>query len=126
MSRDDDGCGRGDRRRRLVFRDPWTAGRIYRSGEAVPHERSRYVAPHLNQNDPPPSANRTLVAARGDQGAAGAVGARGAGSGLRVSPAGEVTDIDRGSGGTDLKVLSPPPGGEITFQALGAGAIHVA
>jgi hypothetical protein len=61
----------------LHFREEWSAGSIYRPGEAVPYNGSSYVAIHWNQNDPPPSSNWAQIASRGDAGPAGAPGAAG-------------------------------------------------
>jgi hypothetical protein len=61
----------------LRFRDAWTAGSIYRPGDAVPYQGSSYVAIHWNQNDPPPSANWATIASKGDAGPAGPAGAQG-------------------------------------------------
>ena len=101
----------------LHFREAWTAGSIYRPGEAVPYNGSSYVALHLNQNDPPPSGNWALIASKGDAGPAGPAGAVGP-----QGPAGQVVD----AGGNDVfatqSFLDPGQGafdpGGVEFAAL--------
>lgn len=46
----------------IRFRDGWSAGSIYRPGNAVPYNGSSYVAIHWNQNDPPASCNWATMA----------------------------------------------------------------
>ncbi len=63
MSRDD--CGECSDKQcgRIRFRETWSEGGIYRPGDPIPLNGSRYVAIYPNQNDPPPSPNWALLAA---------------------------------------------------------------
>jgi len=65
------------------------------------------VALHLNTNDPPPSGNWALIAAKGDAGPAGAAGAQG--------PPGAAGT----AGGTEVYAVTAPGPNGIGFQPEG-------
>ncbi len=101
----------------LHFREEWTAGSIYRPGEAVPYNGSSYVAIHWNQNDPPPSGNWAQIASKGDAGPAGAAGAAGPAGPQGPAGASTGTDVYSTSSLTDpVGILFVPDG--IDFAAL--------
>jgi hypothetical protein len=114
----------------LHFREAWSAGSIYRPGEAVPYNGSSYVALHLNQNDPPPSGNWALIASKGEAGPAGSAGATGPqgpagkageGGGNDVFVTQQFINQDQGPftpGGVEFAALSLSSGSYVVFVAL--------
>jgi hypothetical protein len=117
----------------LHFREEWTAGSIYRPGEAVPYNGSSYVAIHWNQNDPPPSGNWAQIASRGDAGPAGAPGSQGAAgpagpqgppgdsTGSNIYIATRLTDFNGilfVPDGIDIATLAVPPGGYVVMATV--------
>ena len=110
----------------IKFREAWSAGSIYRPGEAVPYQGSSYVAIHWNQNDPPPSQNWALIAAKGADGPAGPAGAPGrAGTDghsdlYAFTNSDRAADVNLGNSGSDVAVLAVPPG---NYMIMGQIAI---
>jgi hypothetical protein len=110
----------------LRFRDSWSAGSIYKPGDAVPYEGSSYVAIHLNQNDPPPSGNWAMIASVGPAGQAGAAGETGpqgpAGGGSTLfafAPSDQLPDTDLGTDGQVIAVLQVPAGSYLITGSIG-------
>ena len=56
----------------------WASGTAYLEDDAVSHDGDSYIAVAGNTNDPPPSANWSLMAAEGAPGPTGPGGAVGA------------------------------------------------
>lgn len=61
----------------MVWRAAWNAATTYATNDAVSYAGSSWLALNPNTNDPPPSANWSLVAGTGATGPAGPAGAQG-------------------------------------------------
>ena len=120
------GCDCGDRKEHccIRFREAWSAGSIYRPGDAVPYQSSSYVAVYPNQNDSPPSSNWALIAGKGDAGSAGPPGATGPQGPAGISGATEVyesprtgdsSDTNVGTQGTTVAQISLPAGSYVVM-----------
>jgi hypothetical protein len=108
----------------IRFREAWTAGSIFRPGDAVPYNGSSYAAIHWNQNDPPPSANWALIASKGDTGPAGPQGPAGAqgppgptSQGLTFTSFGR-GEVQFGTGGSDFANITLPAGAYVIWATV--------
>lgn len=111
------------------FREGWSAGSIYRPGDAVPYNGSSYVALHWNQNDPPPSCNWATIASKGDTGPAGPVGPAGPQGAAGPAGASGVSDVYAfataqpqvafQTGGADIASLAIPAGSYVITGTVG-------
>jgi len=109
----------------IRFRETWTAGSIYRPCDAVPYNGSSYAAIHWNQNDPPPSSNWSLLAAKGDPGPEGPAGPQGP-----PGPAGQSAfpqvftkayvngEVEFGTGGSPFAALPLPAGDYVLWATV--------
>jgi hypothetical protein len=106
----------------IRFREAWTPGSIYRTGDAVPYNGSSYVAIHWNQNDPPPSSNWSTIASKGDAGPAGPAGAQGPAGASGVSDVYTLTSQSQTAfqtSGADLASLNIPAGAYVIMGTIG-------